>query len=198
MTALTVHSRIAACGQIGWARTGTLWFTIGAIGFFLLGAVRADIGALFIPKLHEISGGIATIGVILAAVSYELALWPEKTKKTGVRRFFSGFARLIIGITGIWFLLGYIKTVRGQTNPAMNRQIKLILNLTWCVLLWSAFSFLMVSFLFYMPFYHLGWYSHDWAVAGVPPIFSFPVWERIQFIFFLLFQGLFVGAFLDN
>jgi len=97
-----------------------------------------------------------------------------------------------VGFGGIFFANFWYSRVLGIVSKegAFSRKLYIVSQAIWLFLIIGTAVTYLIAELYYKELYDLGWYDADWGVAGVPVIFSFPVWERIGFIIGCAYLGL--------
>jgi hypothetical protein len=97
-----------------------------------------------------------------------------------------------VGFGGIFFANWFYTRVLylASNDGRISRKLQVISQIMWWFLIIGTAVTYLIAELYYKEMYDLGWYDTDWGDAGVPVIFSFPVWERIGFIIGCAYLGL--------
>jgi hypothetical protein len=195
LAAIDIHPRMTAF-QKGWTRVGTLWLIIGSVGFLLMCFISRAMAETIASKFHEICAGVGALGVLLAVACYDFAQWtPGKFKPPNkLVAFIVGFFQMIFGITGIFYLIDWIKATKGQTIEGMNKKLRIIIDIVFLFTIFAIIITFGIAEFYYKEIYPLGWYGPDWGTYGVPFIYSFSFWERVIFADLTIYPGLLIAS----
>ncbi len=172
------------------------------IGFFFFQAAMVVVGVLVIPaalylhpKLktqHAVASLLGSLCMALGFVGFLLTgVIPDDTLP--IDKFHEITAG--VGFGGILlasFFYGFAVSRAVKGGQVTDKRVQYIITAMWwggLLLTGAAYG---VAELVIKPAYDLGWYSCAWAQAGISPILSFALWERVMLAIAVIYLWLMV------
>ncbi|MBD3350539.1 MAG: hypothetical protein GF364_03535 [Candidatus Lokiarchaeota archaeon] len=96
-----------------------------------------------------------------------------------------------VGFGGIFFANFLYANCLDQVarEGKVNKWLHIGLQICWWILIIGVVITYPIAEFYFKEKFDLGWYSAEWGEAGVSPIFSFALWERIGFIVGCIYTG---------
>lgn len=173
------------------------------VGFVFFQAAMVVVGLLVLPTALYVhphlapyrkgAVGLGTLCMLVGAVGFLLTGFipdglVESVDKLHEITSGAGFGGILLAS----FFYGLaVNKAKAEDQLAQPRVNVIITIMWWVALVLTGLAF-GVAELVIKPAYDLGWYGPEWAAAGIHPVVSFAVWERVMFGVGLAYLGLMV------